>query len=170
MNSWQGWEESWEPLLRALRGEVHRAIRGPVCEAVITMNRARLERPGQLLAVQVAGRCVRVHRSPKLLAYYLTWQAQHDPPACWSREVPFSIFGLWQEQQSRLRNLFLAKSLRIGLEPQETCKFRPLSRREGPEAFPYLPVLSLLYGFPFALLGRLEWRLEERGWVRCLSP
>lgn len=83
----------------------------------------------------MAGRCTQVHTGPSLLACYLRWQAQCDPPSFWSREMPFSIF--WQEQQTGLRT-FLANSLRIGLEPQETCKLEPFSKREIPEAISHL--------------------------------
>lgn len=49
---------------------------------------------------------------------------------------------------------FLAKSLKIGLEPWETCELRPLLRREGPQAFPHGQVLSPSYCFLLDLSER----------------
>lgn len=84
----------------------------------------------------MAGGCTQVHTGPSLLACYLTWQAQCVSPSFWSREMPFNIFlagaANWAEDS------FLANSLRIGLEPQETCKLEPFSRREVREALSHL--------------------------------
>lgn len=80
-------EESPQSLCRQRWVKCMKLLAMPGCEAISTGDRAHLERPGQLLGVQVAGRCARVHTSPNLLACYLTRQAQCDPLAFWSRDV-----------------------------------------------------------------------------------
>lgn len=161
-------EESPESLRRQRWVKCTEPLVVPGCEAISTGDRAHLESPGQLLGVQAAERCAQVHTRPSLLAGYLTWQAQGDPPAFRSREMPFSIFLTLAGAASQAEKSFLAKSLKIGLEPQETCKLGPLGGERRPTGISSLEVLSLFYGFPRDLLGRdmggREDRREKRRW------